>query len=95
MEHPGPAFVRLGDVVLRQQPRAASCKGNAVNPALTRAGLLHWGHENEIPWDQLQFVVVLGGVGVDHLQSLGEKKHKRVVSGRESLAEWGRSTASL
>lgn len=74
MEHPGPTFIRLRDVIFRQKPRTASCEGNAINPALTCTGLFHGGHENKIPWDQLQFIIVLGGVRIDHLQSLGRNR---------------------
>lgn len=74
VEHPGAAFVSLGDVVLWQEPRTAGGQGGAIDPTLAGAGLLHGRHENEVPWDQLQLVVILGGVGVDNLQGLEKRE---------------------
>lgn len=51
MKYPGAALVGLGDVVLRQESRAARGQGGAVDPALTGAGLLHGRHEDEVPGD--------------------------------------------
>lgn len=67
VKYPGAALVSLGDVVLGQESRAAGGQGRAVDPALAGAGLLHGRHEDEVPRDQLQLIVVLWGVGVDHL----------------------------
>lgn len=67
MKYPGAAFVSLGDIVLRQEPRTTGGQGRAVDPALAGAGLLHRRHEDEVPRHQLQLVVILWGVGVDHL----------------------------
>lgn len=67
MKYPGAALVGLGNVVLRQESGAAGAQGRAVDPALAGAGLLHRRHEDEVPGAQLQLVVILWGVGVDHL----------------------------
>ena len=67
VKYPGAALVGLGDVVLRQESRAARGQGRAIDPALAGAGLLHGRHEDEVPGDQLQLIVVLRGVRVDHL----------------------------
>lgn len=70
MEDPGATLISLGDVVLRKQPRAAGGQRGAVNPALTGACLFHGRHEDEVPRDQLQLIIILRGIGVDHLQRL-------------------------
>lgn len=67
VKDPGAALVSLGDVVLRQESGATCGQGRAIDPALAGAGLLHGRHEDEVPGDQLQLVVVLRGVRVDHL----------------------------
>lgn len=59
MEDPGATLISLGNVVLGKQPRAASGQRGAINPALTGAGLFHGRHEDEVPWDQLQLVIIL------------------------------------
>lgn len=59
VEDPGATLISLGNVVLRKQPRAASGQGGAINPALAGAGLLHGRHEDEVPWDQLQLIIIL------------------------------------
>lgn len=67
MEDPGATLIRLGNIILRKQPRAAGGQRGAVNPALAGAGLFHGRHEDEVPRDQLQLIIVLRGIGVDHL----------------------------
>lgn len=74
MEYPSATLVRFGDVVLGQQSGAACRKGSTVNPAFAGGDLLHRRHKDEIPRNQLKFVIILRGVRIDHLQGLQKGK---------------------
>lgn len=70
MKHPGVRLVGQAHVVLRQESRQAGGQRGSVDPALAGAGLVHGRREDKIPRNQLQFVIVLGHVGVHDPQRL-------------------------
>lgn len=76
MEHPSATLIRFGDVVLGQQPRAACGKRSPINPSFAGGDLLHRRHKDEVPRNQLELIIVLGSVRVDHLKGLQGRREE-------------------